>query len=74
MIIWEAKLDELYDCKVTRISENRGKLTMVDPFDRILLEQDVGLLYGAVFGPDIDDVAYWEELCVKVIDKIVEGN
>lgn len=68
MIIWEEKLDDLYNCKVTRISENRGKLTMVDPFDRILLEQDVGLLYGAIFGPDIEDISYWQDLCISVID------
>lgn len=68
MIIWEEKLDDLYICKVTRISENRGKLTMVDPFDRILLEQDVGLLYGAIFGPDIEDISYWQDLCIGVID------
>lgn len=69
MIIWEAKLDDLYECKVTRISEHKGKLTMLDPFNRILIDREVGLLYGAVFGPDIEDVAYWEELCVAEIDK-----
>lgn len=74
MIIWEAKLDDIYDCKVTRLSEYKGKLTMINQFDRILLEKEVGLLYGAVFGPDIDDISYWEELCVEVIDKMVEGN
>lgn len=68
MIIWEEKLDDLYICKVTRIGEHRGKLTMIDPFDRILLEQDVGLLYGAIFGPDIEDIAYWQDLCIGVID------
>lgn len=69
MIIWEAKLDDLYECKVTRISENKGKLTMIDPFNRTLIDREVGLLYGAVFGPDIEDIAYWEELCVNEIDK-----
>lgn len=73
MIIWESKLDEIYDCKVTRISENKGKLTIVDQFNRPLFDREVGLLYGALFGPDIDDVLYWEELCVQFIDKLVEG-
>lgn len=72
MIIWESKLDDIYDCKVTRISENKGTLTMIDQFDRVLLEREVGLLYGAVFGPDIEDVAYWEDLCVEVVDKLIK--
>lgn len=73
MIIWEEKLDDLYNCKVTRISEYKGKLTMVDPFDRILLDEEVDLMYGAVFGPDISDVALWQDKCIEFIDKQVEG-
>jgi hypothetical protein len=52
MIIWEAKLDDIYDCKVVRLTENTGKLTMTDQFDRILLDKEVELMYGAVFGPE----------------------
>lgn len=34
MIVWEAKLDEVYECKVTRIDEYKGKLTVTDLFDK----------------------------------------
>lgn len=67
-IIWESKLDEVFDCKVERIDESRGKLTVIDQFDRILLDKEVGLSYGAVFGPDVADVALWEDMVIKVID------
>lgn len=71
--IWESKLDEVYDCKVTRLGEYRGKLTVSDLFGRTLFEREVGLLYGAVFGPDIDDVALWEDMCVSFVNKLIEG-
>jgi hypothetical protein len=67
-IIWESKLDEVFDCKVERIDERRGKLTVIDQFDQILLNEEVGLSYGAMFGPDVADVAFWEEMVIKVID------
>ena len=73
MIVWEAKLDEVYDCKVTRIDDYKGNLTVIDMFDRVLLEEEVGLMYGATFGPDVSDVALWENKCVEVIDKLIQG-
>lgn len=73
MIVWEAKLDEVYDCKVTRIDEYKGKLTVTDLSNNVLLDEEVGLMYGARFGPDVSDVALWEDKCVEVIDKLIEG-
>lgn len=72
MIIWESQLDEIYDCKVTRIDEYKGKLTMTDQFDRVLFDEEVVLMYGARFGPDISDVALWQNRCVEVIDNLIE--
>lgn len=69
MIIWEAKLDDLYDCKVTQTDDYLGQLTMIDPFDRKLIDREVQLTFGARFGPDVADVAYWEELCVAALEK-----
>jgi hypothetical protein len=73
MVVWEAKLDEVYDCKVTRIDEYKGRLTVTDLFDKVLLDEEVTLTYGASFGPDISDVALWEDKSVEVIDKLIEG-
>lgn len=73
MIIWEETLDEVYECKVTRIDQYNGKLTMLDPFGKTLLEKEVMLMYGAMFGPDISDVALWQDWCIEVIDNLVEG-
>lgn len=67
--IWQAQLDDRYDCLVTRINEAHGLLTVTDTTDKkILLSNEVTLSYGAQFGPDMDDVADWEERCIQAVD------
>lgn len=68
--IWESFLDKKYHCSVIRLSENKGQLKIVDENNKILLEKEVGLSYGAIFGPDIDDVKTWEEVCISVVDNV----
>jgi len=69
-IIWEDILDKRYICSVVRINKRGGNLRVVEKgTGRELLNQDVGLMYGAQFGPDIDDVAKWQEICVAVVDR-----
>jgi hypothetical protein len=68
--IWEADLDGRYKCTVTRINKRGGNLRIVESAtDRELLNQDVGLMYGAQFGPDIEDVNKWQDICVAVVDR-----
>ncbi len=67
--IWGAQLDNRYDCKVTRINEAHGLLTVVDTTNqKVLLSNEVTLSYGAQFGPDVDDVEDWETRCVHAVD------
>lgn len=67
--VWYAKLDDKYDCRVIRTDEYSGKLT-VSEGDELLGEKDVPLSYGAMFGPDVDDIAMWEDFCLSVVDKV----
>jgi hypothetical protein len=68
--IWKAELDGKYKCSVTRINKRGGNLRVVESAtERELLNQDVGLLYGAQFGPDIEDVEKWQSICTAVVDK-----
>lgn len=67
-IIWESKLDDKWNCVVTRTAEYSGQLTVSDREETILSET-VPLAYGAAFGPDISDVATWQDMCVDVVDK-----
>ena len=68
-IIWESQLDNIFDCKVTRISDRTGQLTVRENITgQLLLDKEVGLSYGAHFGPDVADVGLWQELCVNAVD------
>ena len=67
--IWESQLDDRYDCRVTRINEAHGLLTVTDTENqKTLLSNEVTLSYGAAWGPDVDDVADWQERCVQAVD------
>ena len=68
--IWESTVDDgMYECKVNRIGEREGILTVLNvTTQKTLLKTPVELAYGASFGPDVHDVAYWEELCINAID------
>ena len=68
--IWQAELDGKFKCSVTRINKRGGTLRVEDTESgTTLLEQDVGLMYGAQFGPDVEDVEKWQSICVAVVDK-----
>jgi len=67
--IWESKLDNIYQCEVTRTDEYRGVLKVTNTEnDFVLLEQEVGLSYDARFGPDMADVAEWQHLIIQAVD------
>jgi len=68
-ILWDAQLDGIYECKVTRTGERTGQITIrnIETGD-FLLDKQVGLLYGAQFGPDIEDLAHWQEMCIGIVD------
>ena len=69
-IIWENTLDNRYICSVIRINKRGGNLRIVEnSTGRELLNQDVGLLYGAQFGPDIEDVNKWQSICTAVVNR-----
>lgn len=68
-IIWQGELDDIYHCQVTRIDEYRGVLTMKRG-EQVVLSREIPLAYGAQFGPDIDDVAVWQDICADKADEL----
>lgn len=68
-VIWQAELDGKYDCRVTRIDPVRGQLT-VRCGEVEILSEVVSLAYGAIFGPDIDDLQDWQYKCLAVVDRM----
>lgn len=67
--IWDAILDDKYDCSVKRTGPYTG-LLLVKEGDKILFSQEVGLMYGAAFGPDVEDVNSWINLIETKFPKI----
>ena len=65
--IWTSMLDGRYTVAVHRLAPYRGELTILDG-KAIIHRQEVSLMYGALFGPDVDDVATWQEIATKVVD------
>ncbi|MBB1055836.1 hypothetical protein G6020_00130 [Dietzia sp. B19] len=69
-VVWWSRLDGRYQVEVLRDPEssNRGTLTIYDHSDddTVVNTLQVGLAYGAVFGPDIDDVRAWEQISSAV--------
>lgn len=67
-IIWNRTLDNRFKCKVSRVDEYTGLLTVTDENDNSLLCTQVNLSYGATFGPDVFDVDDWQNMCIKAVD------
>lgn len=66
-IIWQSTLDGRYEVQVVRVAPYQGKLVIRDAGEEIFSRQ-VGLMYNAQFGPDVSDVADWQEIAVHFID------
>lgn len=69
-LVWRAKFDERYLIEVERVDERNAKLRIWDhdKQDAEIACWDVGLAYGAIFGPDVGDVAEWQDRIAAFID------
>lgn len=70
--IWSSELDDKFYCRVRRKDGYVGQLQIweIGKPETLLLDEEVGLMYGAPFGPDISDVMAWQHKCCEVIDAI----
>ncbi|MEW6635469.1 MAG: hypothetical protein AB1425_01495 [Actinomycetota bacterium] len=66
-VVWRSKLDGKYDVYVERTDDYTGVLKIAMG-EEVLHSEEVALAYGALFGPDVDDVADWQERAVRVVD------
>jgi|694.fasta_scaffold16024_2 hypothetical protein len=73
--IWEAELDNRYACKVTRVHEYAGLLTVIDTTNgNKLLEEEVTLSFAAIFGADYADIMEWENKILDYFEQIDLAN
>ena len=78
LLVWWSRLDERFQIEVQRTGSDmyQGMLYIFDHFfaNKIVYSQSVSLMYGAVFGADVDDVQYWMDLSCRVVDEIGKTN
>ena len=70
IVIWTAHLDERYQVEVQRTGKCTAVLALFDheSGDKNIFEKEVGLSYGALFGPDVADVELWQQMTVDYLD------
>jgi hypothetical protein len=66
-VVWTSTLDRRYEVTVTRTDDYHGVLTISEG-NQVLHRESVGLSYGAIFGPDLADVADWRWIAVEFVD------
>jgi hypothetical protein len=66
-VVWTSTLDKRYEVTVTRSDDYHAELTISEG-NQVLHREAVGLSYGAIFGPDVADVADWRRIAVAFVD------
>ena len=71
-VVWQATVDDgAFRVTVIRdplVSYNGDLVVSHVETGAVILAQSVGLSYGAVFGPDVSDVAAWQVTSLDAID------
>ncbi len=70
-LVWTSMLVGRYTVAVRRTRPYRGELTISEA-DRVLMRKEVGLAFDALFGPDVGDVATWQDEALRFVDGL--GN
>lgn len=74
LIVWRTKLDDRYLVEVQRDPTDGYKAQLVifdhERNDEEIMCWDVGLSYGALFGPDVDDVSIWQDKVIDFVDTV----
>ena len=75
-VVWENTIDQgTFAVRVDRKDRYTGQLKVaVAATGEVLLDEEVTLAYGAIFGPDVADLAEWKERGIEVVDEWIEGQ
>ena len=71
-LVWWARLDDRWQIEVQRTADYLATLCVFDHADNDVLvhSESVGLSYGAIFGPDVADVALWQDKALAYVDSL----
>lgn len=77
-LVWHDTVDQgTFRVSVVASDDNPrlGKLKVeVVATGQIILDKDVIVSYGAVFGPDVDDIFLWSTDALEVIDAYIAST
>lgn len=65
--LWATVLDGKFVVEIQRIN-HRNYLCLFEIGGRVLHVEPTNVAFGAMFGPDVGDVAKWEERAVEIVD------
>lgn len=70
-VVWNATVDrETWRCRVMRTAPYKGVLEVSNiATGEVIFTHEVRLSYEALFGPDVGDVAHWQDLSIAAIDE-----
>lgn len=71
-VIWESEDDKgRYYARVTRTGDRTADLELEDlQLGIVLRRKQVSLMFGALFGPDVEDVRSWNQQCTVWSDEL----
>lgn len=71
-LVWWTRLDQRWQVEVQRVNDYNATLCVFDhTHDNTLRHSEpVGLAYGAIMGPDVDDVRTWQESAIAFVDSL----
>lgn len=72
-VVWESVLDKKYKCQVLRLGAYHGCLMINDELGKNLTKKPVTMSFDAKFGPDVDDVERWQDMCTEFVDSLGEN-
>ncbi len=69
-VVWQNTIDaNTWSAEVVRVSEGTAQLSVTEvATGQVVHAERVGLAYGAIFGPDVDDLRQWQDRVIAVID------
>lgn len=71
-LVWRTKLDDRYLVEVQGLEESNysGLLAIFDHENdnKLIHVEHTSISYGAPFGPDADDVNFWQSRVIDVVD------
>lgn len=64
--VWAASVSETYRAEIQR-HFHRAFFCVFDSSGKLLFREETDVSFGATFGPDVGDTAYWEQRALEII-------